>query len=179
MKIMSTDPALKRTQDTVKNTKSFLLENFATQREKVNEAIKKIFDEYKNWKPTFDEKKSIFQKQVLKLGGDSQKLEEKRTVKVKEIENIEKKLLSIKNKANQIKEIYKIRDGKLKELKKIYRDYFQARKEKCEYFEKVSKNNLKITIIESTNKEEFQRCLAFLKKGSYLRECEIEQLSNN
>jgi ABC-type lipoprotein export system ATPase subunit/histidinol phosphatase-like PHP family hydrolase len=177
-KVISLDPALKRTQDTVKNTKSFLLENFVTQREKVNKAIKNIFDEYKNWKPTFDEKKSKFQEQVLRMGGDSQKLEEKRTVKVKEIENIEKKLLSIRNKANQIKEISKIRNEKLKELKKIYHDYFQARKEKCEYFEKVSKNKLQITIIESTNKDEFQRCLAFLKRGSYLREWDIEQLSN-
>lgn len=177
-KVMSLDPALKRTQDTVKNTMSFLLEGFVTQREKVNKAIKNIFDEYKNWKPAFDEKKSRFQEQVLRMGGDSQKLEEKRTVKVKEIENLEKKLLSIRNKAKQIKEISKIRNGKLKELKRVYHDYFQARKEKCEYFEKVSKKKLQITIIESTNKDEFQRCLAFLKRGSYLREWDIEQLSN-
>jgi len=171
-KVMLLDPALKRIQDTVKNTKSFLLENFVTQREKVNEAIKNIFDEYKNWKPTFDEKKSRFQEQVLRMGGDSQKLEEKRTIKVKEIENLENKLLSIRNKAKKIKEISKIRDKKLKELEGVYHDYFQARKKKCEYFEKVSKKRLQITIIESTNKDEFQRCLAFLKRGSYLRDGE-------
>jgi len=177
-KVMLLDPALKRMQDTVRNTKSFLLENFVTQREKVNEAIKNIFDEYKNWKPAFDEKKSRFQEQVLRMGGDSQKLEEKRTIKVKEIENLEKILLSIRNKAKQIKEISKIRDGKLKELEGVYYDYFQARKKKCEYFEKVSKKKLQITIIESTNKEEFQRCLAFLKRGSYLRDGDIGQLSD-
>jgi len=177
-KVMLLDPALKRMQDTVKNTKSFLLENFVTQREKVKEAIKNIFDEYKNWKPTFDEKKSRFQEQVLRMGGDSQKLEEKRTIKVKEIENLEKKLHSIRNKAKQLKEISKIRDGKLKELERVYHDYFQARKKKCEYFEKVSKKKLQITIIESTNKDEFQRCLAFLKRGSYLRDGDIEQLSD-
>jgi len=177
-KALSLDPALKRTQDTVKNTMSFLLEGFVTQSEKVNKAIQKIFDEYKNWKPAFDKKKSKFQEQVLRMGGDSQKLEEKRTIKVKEIENLEKKLLAIRNKAKQIKEIFKIRDGKLEELKRVYFDYFQARKEKCEYFEKVSNKKLQVTIIESTNKDEFQRCLAFLKRGSYLREWEIEQLSN-
>jgi len=177
-KVMSLDPALKRTQDTIKNTMSFLLESSVTQREKVNKEIKNILDEYKNWKPAFDEKKSRFQEQVLRMGGDSQKLEEKRTLKVKEIENLEKKLLSIRNRAKQIKEISKIRNGKLKELERVYRDYFQARKKKCEYFEKISKKKLQITIIESTNKDEFQRCLAFLKRGSYLREWDIEQLSN-
>ena len=178
LKVMLIDPALKRMQDTVKNTKSFLLENFVTQREKVNEAIKNIFDEYRNWKPAFDEKKSRFQEQVLRMGGDSQKLEEKRTIKVKEIENLENKLLSIRNKAKKIKEISKIRDEKLKELEGVYHDYFQARKKKCEYFEKVSKKKLQITIIESTNKDEFQRCLAFLKRGSYLRDGDIGQLSD-
>jgi len=112
------------------------------------------------------------------MGGDSQKLEEKRTIKVKEIENLEKILLSIRNKAKQIKEISKIRDGKLKNLEGVYYDYFQARKKKCEYFEKVSKKKLQITIIESTNKEEFQRCLAFLKRGSYLRDGDIRHLSD-
>jgi len=177
-KVMSLDPALKRSQEIIKDAMSFLLDGFVTQREKVNKAIQKISDEYKKWKPTFDEKKSKFQEQVLRIGGDSQKLEEKRTIKVKEIENLEKKLLAIRNKAKQIKEIFKIRNGKLKELKGVYSDYFQARKEKCEYFEKVSNKKLQITIIESTNKDEFQKCLAFLKRGSYLREWDIEQLSN-
>jgi ABC-type lipoprotein export system ATPase subunit len=177
-KVMSLDPALKRSQETIKDAMSFLLDGFVTQREKVNKAIQKISDEYKKWEPTFDEKKSKFQEQVLRIGGDSQKLEEKRTIKVKEIENLEKKLLAIRNKAKQIKEIFKIRNGKLKELKGVYSDYFQARKEKCEYFELVSNQKLQITIIESTNRDEFQKCLAFLKRGSYLRECDIEQLSN-
>jgi len=175
---MSLDPALKRSQETIKDAMSFLFDGFVTQREKVNKAIQKISDEYKKWKPTFDEKKSKFQEQVLRIGGDSQKLEEKRTIKVKEIENLEKKLLAIRNKAKQIKEIFKIRNGKLKELRGVYSDYFQARKEKCEYFEKVSNKKLQITIIESTNKDEFHKCLAFLKRGSYLREWDIEQLSN-
>jgi len=177
-KIMSLDPALKRTQDAVKNTKYFLLENFAAQREKVNEAIKNISSEYKKWKPDFDEKKLKFQEQVVKMGGDSQKLEEKRTIKTKEIENLEIKLLSIRNKAKQIKDISIIRNKKLTELKEVYSGYFQARKQKCEYFEKISNKKLKITIIESTNKDEFQRCLTSLKVGSYLRECDIEQLCN-
>ncbi len=177
-KVMLLDPALKRSQDAAKNAMDFLLDGFVAQQKKVKEASKNILDEYKNWKPVFDEKKSKFQEQVLRMGGDSQKLEEKRTIKVKEIENLEKKLLSVRNKSTQIKEISKIRKGKLEELKKVYNDYFQARKEKCEYFEKVSNKKLQITIIESTNKDEFQRCLAFLKRGSYLREWDIEQLTN-
>jgi ABC-type multidrug transport system ATPase subunit len=42
----------------------------------------------------------------------------------------------------------------------------------------MSKGKLQINIIESTNKDEFKKSLASLKKGSYLREPEIEQLCN-
>ena len=167
---------MRRAYDFVRNAKSFLLDSFATQQEKMNEPIQRISDEYKTWKPTFDEKKKSFQEQVLKLGGDSQKLEEKRKIKVREIENLEKKLLYVRNKAKQIKEISEIRNRKLEDLKEVYTGYYQSRKEKCEYFEKVSNGKLQVTIIESTNKDEFIKGLASLKRGSYLREVEIEQL---
>jgi ABC-type Na+ transport system ATPase subunit NatA/ribosomal protein S8 len=175
-KVLSSDPALRRSQDSIKNVMSLLLDGFITQRQNLNETIQKISNEYKSWKTTFDEKKTKFQEQVLKLGGDSQKLEEKRKIKAKEIENFEKKLHFIGNKTKQIKEISKMRNEKLEELKKVYTDYLQARKERCEYFEKVSNGKLQVTIVESTNKDEFQRSLISLKRGSYLREGEIEQL---
>lgn len=174
--ILSSDPALKRAQDYIKNARSYLLDGFISQRKNLNETIQKVSNEYESWKPTFDDKKTKFQEQILKLGGDSQKLEEKRKIKAKEIENLEKKLHFIKNKTNQIKEISKMRNDKLEELKKVYSDYLQARKERCEYFERVSSGKLQVTIVESTNKDEFQRSLTSLKRGSYLRELEIEQL---
>ena len=175
---LSSDPPLKRTLSSIKAAKTSLLENFAIQREKLNEAVRRFTDEYKVWKPNFDEQKVKFQEQVLKLGGDSQKLEGRRKVKIKEIENLEKRLLSVKNKVKQLNEVFKIRNEKLEELKKVYNNYFQERKTKCGYFEKVSNGKLQTTIIESTNKDEFQKGLASLKRGSYLREWEIEQLCN-
>jgi ABC-type multidrug transport system ATPase subunit len=63
-------------------------------------------------------------------------------------------------------------------LKKVYNNYFQARRDRCEYFQQVSKGKMQINIIESTNKDEFKKSLVSLKKGSYLREPEIEQLCN-
>ena len=113
-KIMSLDPALKRTQGTIKNTISFLLEVFVTQREKVNEAIKNISSEYKKWKPDFNEKKLRFQEQVVRMGGDSQKLEEKRTVKVKEIENLEKNYSLQEIRQSKLKKSLKSETGNLK-----------------------------------------------------------------
>lgn len=175
-KELSLDPALSKCQDLLRSAISFLLDSFATQREKLNETAKNIGAKYKDWKSIFDEQKVKYQKEVLKLGGDFQKLEEKRKMEAKEIEALEEKLLLIRSKAKQIKETHETRNEKIKELKGIYANYFQSRKAKCEYFEEVSKGKLQVLVIESTNRDEFKEGLASLKRGSYLRESEIEQL---
>lgn len=163
-KELSEDPALKRVKDFLKNAKLSLTDTLSVQREKLNEMLNKISEEYKNWKTTFDIKKPKYQEDILKLGGDSQKLEEKRKVKTKEIEAIEKKLLNIKNRSKRVKEINETRNKKLEELKEIYTNYFQSRKDRCEYFQGVSNEKLQINIIESTNKDEFKKSLISLRK---------------
>jgi DNA repair ATPase RecN len=177
-KELSQDPALMRTQDSLRNAKSLLTDTFASILEKLNEILGKFLDEYNVWKTTFDVKKGKFQEEVLKLGGDSQKLEEKRKTKAKEIEDLEKRLLNVRTRARRVKEISESRNKRLEELRKVYNNYFQARRDRCEYFQQVSKGKMQINIIESTNKDEFKKSLVSLKKGSYLREPEIEQLCN-
>ena len=71
-KELSLDPALRNSQDSLRSAISFLLDSFATQREKLNEMLTKIVAEYRNWKPIFDEKKVKYQREVFKLGGDFQ-----------------------------------------------------------------------------------------------------------
>ena len=175
-KDLASDPALQRTRDSLKKAKSYLSETFITIREKLDEMRSKFSEEYKDWKTSFDARKLKYQEEVVKLGGDLQKLEEKRKIKLKELEDIEKKLLNTKTKTRRIKEINEARTKKLEELRKIYAEYFQARKDKCEFFQNMSKGKLQINVTESTNKDEFKKSLASLKKGSYLREPEIEQL---
>lgn len=173
---LSKDPSIKRIFNSIKNTRDDFIQSLSAQKEKFNETKQIIIDEYKNWKPIFDDKKLKFQKQITLLGGDSQKLEERRKIKVKEMEELEIKLVLIKKKANQIKNIDTERNEKLKQLEEVYRNYFKEREDKCKFFEKSSNGKLKVNIIGSTNKEEFSRSLTSLKKGSYLRDIEIEQL---
>ena len=61
----------------------------------------------------------------------------------------------------------------------MYGEYYKARKEKCEYFETASNGKLQVVITESTNKDEFRNGLAGLKKGSYIRDSEIEIICRN
>lgn len=176
---LSSDPSIKRVNNLIETVKKDLVKSINDQSEKLNETKKLITDEYKNWKDIFDDKKIKFQEQIKLLGGDSQILEEKRKLKLKEIEELENKLRIIKQKANQIKSINIARNKKLVELENIYKGYFKEREDKCKFFEKASNNKLKVTIIGSTNKDEFINSLTSLKKGSYLRDVEIEKLCEN
>lgn len=170
------DPALKRTCDFISKVSIFLKDKFVEQETKLKETVKQVKEEYGKWKPDFEKAKKSYQDVIVKTGGDAQKLETKRAQKVKEVEEVEKKLALVKTKAAQLKAIYSAREGKLKDLQEVYSNYFKARQEKCEYFEKLSNGKLQIGVIESTNKDEFKKSLASLKKGSYIRDSEVDQI---
>lgn len=173
---LSFDPSIKRINNSVKNIKNEFLNSLSTQMEKLKETKQIIVNEYETWKPIFYDKKMKFQEQIALLGGDSQKLEERRKIKAKEIEELENKLLTIKQKANQINNIHTSRNEKLNMLGEVYKNYFKEREGKCKFFEENSNGKLKVNIIGSTNKDEFLRSLTSLKKGSYLKDIEIGQL---
>lgn len=173
---LSSDPSIKRIYNSIETAMNYLIQSITEQSEKLDETEKVIIKEYKIWKSIFDDKKIKFQEQIKLLGGDSQKLEEKRKITVKEIEELENKLHTIIQKANQIKNIFTSRNIKLAELEDVHKNYFKEREHKCKFFETTSNGKLKVTIVGSTNKEEFIRSLTSLKKGSYLRDIEIEKL---
>jgi len=170
------DPALKRNLNILKKTKTELLDVLKSQKKEIEKSSQDISLEYQKWLPLFNQRKDKLKEIVLKLGGDVQILEQRRKDKIREIENIEKKLTAIQSKSSQIKEIFKRRNQKLEELKQIYSSYFNERKNKCKFFEKASNGKLKIEIIESSNRDEFKKSLMDLKRGSYLRNFEIEQI---
>lgn len=174
--VLSQDPALRRSRESSSKAIASILASLATQRRTLNEILAKVADEYKNWRVAFDEKKTEYQIEVRELGGDFQKLEEKRKIKAREIRNLETRLALIRNKTKGIRHLYDTRDEKLEELKRVYGSYFHARRDKCEYFEKASNGKLQVRVIESTNRDEFKKELTSLKRGSYLKEFEIEQL---
>ncbi|MBC8500054.1 MAG: AAA family ATPase, partial [Candidatus Atribacteria bacterium] len=170
------DPSLKRTYEIIKKVQTQFLEILNTYNEKLIGVNENIYNEYNNWKPAFEDKKEKFQKQIVLLGGNSQELEEKRKIIVKEIERLEEKINLVQKKARQIKEINKVRNEKLNLLKEVYNNYLQERRNKCKFFEIASNGKLLVNIIESTNKDEFRKGLTALKKGSYLRDHEIEEI---
>ena len=173
---LSIDPSLKRNIDVLGKTQSYILDNLDLQKAEIQKSLQLIENEYNKWLPDYQKKKDELKETVLELGGSVKVLEQSRKTKTAEIENIDKRLSAISGTKSQIGQVSKRRNEKLQELKRIYTSYFLERKSKCEYFEKCSNGNLKIEIVESSNRDEFKKRLLSLKRGSYLRDFKIEQL---
>ncbi len=61
---LSSDPSIKRIFNSIKNARNDFIQSLSVQREKLNETKQIIINEYKNWKPIFDDKKLKFQEQI-------------------------------------------------------------------------------------------------------------------
>ena len=87
-----------------------------------------------------------------------------------------KRSSKLKEQITALKGIRQSRDALMEELAKVYEEYTKERREKCSKFEAESQGRLRIKINESTNIDEFRQQLMGMKKGSYLRDTDIEQI---
>ena len=77
---------------------------------------------------------------------------------------------------DQIKEIQTQREDAIGKLKKAYERYSKERQERCRRIEQESGGRLVVRIHESSNVDEFRNRLTSLKKGSYLKDAEIDSI---
>jgi ABC-type dipeptide/oligopeptide/nickel transport system ATPase subunit len=67
----------------------------------------------------------------------------------------------------------------LEKLEKVYEEYYKIRKEKFDDLTTQSKGKLKLTLTHAANRDKFKEELLDLKKGSRIRESDIEKVSKN
>lgn len=172
------EPIIQRNKETlelfIKNTKDVLI-NIKINSEEVKD---KINVEYKSFLPLFSEEQKKYQ-EFIKGDGDKSDLENKRLEIFSKFKEKQSQLSLNKSKADSINSISENRNKKLDELEKLYKDLTVRRKMKCEFFEKSSKNRLKINIKETSDVSNFKDNLLSIKKGSYFSKDEIESICNN
>jgi hypothetical protein len=71
------------------------------------------------------------------------------------------------------------RNEQLAKLKATYEAYSNERKSKCAKIQADTTGRLKVEISGTSNKEAFKAKLLSLKKGSYLRDSEVEKICEN
>ncbi len=65
------------------------------------------------------------------------------------------------------------------ELDDVYKRYFEARKKRCEYFTASSGGALRVRMLESRDTSDFKNNLLRVKKGSRLRDEEMDSIAKN
>jgi hypothetical protein len=130
--------------------------------------------EYAKWSPLYISAKKQYDEEVKKEGGDYKNLAQKRAKRMKDLESLRQKLSSVKRKNDGIKDVTAARSGILAKLRATRETFSKERKDKCALIESEANGRLQVRIRESSNVEEFRRRLMSLKRGSYLKDSEID-----
>jgi hypothetical protein len=170
------DPAVRRVAEAVGQAKAALLERLVDADGKLGAFKQQIDAEYGKWSPQFKSAKKNYNDAVQREGGDYRNLAQKRAKRVKDLEALQQRLTTTKQKSGQIREAGTRRDSAIDALKGSYDKYRKERQARCQKIEEESAGRLRVRIQESSNIDEFKNRLTSLKKGSYLRDAEVDSI---
>ncbi len=173
----SEDPALKRVRLASQGAKDSALLRLETLTSELRDAEKALAAEHAAWRPTFDAGRTKYEETVQKEGGNYKDLAAKRTKLVKELDDFTRRHAGMKARADKIKGVAVDRNTKLEELRATYEAYSKERRDKCAKFESESRGRLKLELHEATDRDSFRNALLSLKRGSYLRDSEVQAIS--
>lgn len=172
------NPPISRNNQIITDQKQNLITQIEANEIATKTALREAQNDIDSWMPNFNKIKEEYKKFIIKSGGNLQELEGTRKQKKKEIQILEDKLVKATSEVDKIKTISEKRNQALDELKRVYSEYFEERKTKCQYFENSSKSKLQIKIEEATNVQLFKEELLKIKVGSRIHESNIDKVSN-
>lgn len=174
---IESDPVVKRAMGLTQKALNDICVNIEKALSFIDEAKKYIQIEYVEWKASFDPIKAEFDRLVKETGGTQVILEQKRKVLVNDVSKLEKEYARHQLKAQQVKDIFGTRTEIINKLDSAYKAYFEERKRRCNLFTQYSGGALNVTIQEREDKTSFKETLLRLKRGSWLRDEDIEIIS--
>jgi len=170
-------PAVKRSLDYVNNILERTTKNISDAITFLEKQKKSIDQEITEWQSGFKTIKQKYDSVVKEAGGNQVALDQKRKKLILSLSKLEKELTRYQGKAQQIKTIAERRDEIIQQLDKAYKAYFEERRNRCEYFTQNSGGALNVTIKEREDKTNYKENLLKFKRGSWLKDEEIETIS--
>ena len=171
-------PELKRNKDRLEKIKKLLSHSI----ESLNEEILKEQVEFKKDEEAINNSfgaSRIMYEEKLKSKMIDFNIEKARKSKVDELSKLVDQQQKLKTQVDNIKIVKETREKSLKDLENVYIEYSKKRKEICENLEEISNKRLKIILHESSNKQLFKEKLKEIKKGSYIKDEEIDKIVDN
>jgi hypothetical protein len=114
---------------------------------------------------------------VKDTGGNQIALDQKRKLLNLRLGILKRDLIKHLGKAQQAQSIGKKRDESIRQLDDAYKGFFKARKTRCDYFTQNSNGSLQVSIKEREDKTAFKNNLLKFKRGSWLKDDEIDVIS--
>lgn len=176
-KEIDSSPAVKRALGLSKKAIDELVGAIGKQESDLKQAISKIKDEFDDWGKGFKSIKSKYEKIVSDSGGTQLVLDKKRKKLIRDLAELEKYLASYKKKAQQVSSITTKRREIIDQLDVEYKNYFNERKERCDFFSEHSAGSLKVVMKEREDKSVFRTNLNIIKKGSWVKDEDIDGIA--
>ncbi|MCL5734737.1 MAG: PHP domain-containing protein [Actinobacteria bacterium] len=175
--LVKDDPALKRAADISVRARDAATKGISETVTAFETLAQGSRDELARYRAQFDRDKQAYDKEIERLGGDFRGLSTQREKQVLEWQRLSKLAAEAHARASKVKKIREQRDEILGQLSTTYSEYTAERKRKCADFGDHSGGRVKAAVTESSNVDEFRTRLLGLKKGSYLRDDEIDRIS--
>lgn len=173
---VAADPAIRRVVALVEQARTVLPGRLDAALLAFDELRSKADAEHKRWLPEFQTVKTKYEETIRLEGGDNRALAQQRTKLTKELEN----LRSRRSQRHQVAERGRVagerRKSLMGEITKAYQNYSGERRSRCEKIQSDSAGRLRIVLREASGADEFKRRLRELKKGSYLRDAEVDTI---
>jgi len=176
---ISSEPLFKRITDILNNSKDKTVEALANLNVNFDEQLKQINEEAKEFLSTHKKLAEEYETYVKTSGGNYQTLASKRQFLNKELNDLNQRYIKLKENSEKIKDINNSRKELIEKIENIRKEYTSVRKEKCKMFNINSAGKLSIEILEASNIDAFRSKLTQLKRGSYLRESDIQTICDS
>lgn len=173
---LATDPLVRRASNGPKSARAVISTALEEAHEKVVAVVAKLQEDRQKWLPTFETGRANYADAVQKGGGDYKALAQKRAKTVKDLENLSRRFLPIRSKAEKIKAVVEERDSALHDIQAAYDRYSQERRARCGQIETESAGRLTVRLSDGSNVDTFRERLTSLKRGSHLRDADIETI---
>ena len=111
-------------------------------------------------------------------GGDHAKLTSEREQLSQRKNRLDSRLETQLQVADSVAKVPKERELKLNELDEVYNDWHNERMERCKHFEASSEGKLRLNILGLSDKQDFRSRLLELKRGSNIRDKDIEKIAS-
>ena len=163
----------------LESTKEFVETQIRALSEKLSENREPFAVGQKMFDRQFNETRQRYLQFVRDEGGDRSKFTGEREQLSNRLKELEQRHRTEQQKARNVGDLVKSRDQMLDEMDAIYEEWRSARNERCEHIESNSDGRLQLEIIASSSTDAFCELLIELKRGSNLRDSDIQKLAES